>query len=1219
MKTTPHLSRAGLLALAGLCLAASASAAPVLWSGAGGDDLWSTPGNWIGGAPESNEVFFADADATGTSGPYGLANNNVDSNVTIGRLSYTNLTTAGYHTTQINPGVTLTVTNSGQTVLVNAPFLNIAAAQVYATVLGAGTLNLTNPSGVMVIGQGATSANSSRRATLDLSGLDTLKATLGRIILGQQTTVSNRANATLLLARTNVIDLAQTGTTAGLQVGELQSNNGNSQIVGLGVTNVVLSDSGLTIGGRKGDGVLQFNSGIVGSGEGMAWFRARNGVSRQARWLVGDNSAQSGGGTYAGGTVDFSALGAVDALVDTMILGRSTAGLSTGGTTSQGTLKFDAGTVDVNTLLVGVQNNVDGGPVRGTVQVDGTGHLIVNGNLILGRYLGGSYMSHGVVNIGLVSGGTVTVHGDVICSGGVGNIITLFGALELGGKLGDLVNATNTPLETLDLWSGTLVFDRGAEGNPVNPLASVTNLNVNGNITVNVRGLNLTPGQFPLIKYYSGLGDVGGYAGFAGLTLALPNKVEGYLSNHTANASVDVVITNVSGTKWSGAVNSDWDISQTANWVTTPSGNPTTYYEATVPGDAVLFDDTAALTIVNLTTTLSPGGIVVSNVTKPYTFNGAGALSGSTDLLKRGAGALTLANSGANAFTGGIAIEAGKVQLAGSADRLPPGSTVTLSDAPTAQLDLNNLNQSLAVLNGGGSTGGNVSLGSGTLTLTAGGGSYAGVIDGSGSVVKDGSGAQVLGGANVHSGGTRVVAGTLTLANASGSGSGSGAVSVETTNATLRLGDGGANGSAASGTIPNEGLVVLNRSDDLSFATVLTGNGNFRKENTNVVTLAVANAHAGITTIAAGALRVGHADALGDIAGETSILNDATARLELAGGVTLAEPLRLAQKQTAAGYAPGLVNLSGVNTLTGLMELAAGGSYWIIHSSAGKLVVNGPTTNATTSNVRTLWLSGEGDGEWNTGFANGTATATGALRKDGPGTWKIGGALTYTGGTVISNGTLVVNGVITSSSGVTVAEGVLGGNGAISAPITVDSEGTLAPGDGGIGHLSVFNTLTLAGTNLMELAKVGATVTNDQVSVLLTLTLGGTLQVTLNGAVSGGEVFSLFTAGTFAGAFDVLDLPNLPGSLTWDTSNLAVNGTLAVVGGGVQPMLNVAQNGSQLTFSWTETGYKLQAQTNAINVGLSNNWSDYPDGGTSGVSVPLDPANPAVFFRLISQ
>ena len=45
-----------------------------------------------------------------------------------------------------------------------------------------------------------------------------------------------------------------------------------------------------------------------------------------------------------------------------------------------------------------------------------------------------------------------------------------------------------------------------------------------------------------------------------------------------------------------------------------------------------------------------------------------------------------------------------------------------------------------------------------------------------------------------------------------------------------------------------------------------------------------------------------------------------------------------------------------------------------------------------------------------------------------------------------------------------------------------------------------------------------------------------------------GDTFNLFDSPTFAGSFSTVTLPALndPG-LAWDTSNLGVNGTLAVV------------------------------------------------------------------------
>jgi hypothetical protein len=44
----------------------------------------------------------------------------------------------------------------------------------------------------------------------------------------------------------------------------------------------------------------------------------------------------------------------------------------------------------------------------------------------------------------------------------------------------------------------------------------------------------------------------------------------------------------------------------------------------------------------------------------------------------------------------------------------------------------------------------------------------------------------------------------------------------------------------------------------------------------------------------------------------------------------------------------------------------------------------------------------------------------------------------------------------------------------------------------------------------------------------------------------------------------------------------------------------------------------LQWQTNALNTGLSDNWSDYPDA-SNPVNVTVNPAIPSAFFRLRSQ
>jgi hypothetical protein len=166
-----------------------------------------------------------------------------------------------------------------------------------------------------------------------------------------------------------------------------------------------------------------------------------------------------------------------------------------------------------------------------------------------------------------------------------------------------------------------------------------------------------------------------------------------------------------------------------------------------------------------------------------------------------------------------------------------------------------------------------------------------------------------------------------------------------------------------------------------------------------------------------------------------------------------------------------------------------------------------------------------------------------------------------------------------------------------------------------MGTLTVSNDLNLFGVTIMEVSHTAC----DKVRGITNLALGGTLQVVVSGALQGGEVFKLFDAKAITGDF-AYDLPTLPGGLGWDTSSVPVDGRLKVTGGTLTaPTLQVAQNGNQLTFSWDHVSFKLQSQTNNLSTGLSSNWADYPGGDSSPVTVPINPANPTAFFRLISQ
>ena len=265
----PFVGRAWLLPLLVIVLvgATSLHTPAVIWSGAAGADTnWSNSLNWTGGAPAGNDVLFYDPGAVSA---ISNLNNVVDSSTTILSLQYGN--TNNFHTTRINPGVTLTVSNpaAGNLVFVGTGTGFNASQTVTATVTGAGgALAVAGPhsGSVMQIQQGAVNAGS-HVASLDRSGLDTFTLAAGRLLVGGNpgTGASNLVTGTLNLAKTTLIELH--GTTAPvLNVGDAASNgagSANTNSLQLGQTNALFADT-LAIGRSKSVGALRFNPALAG-------------------------------------------------------------------------------------------------------------------------------------------------------------------------------------------------------------------------------------------------------------------------------------------------------------------------------------------------------------------------------------------------------------------------------------------------------------------------------------------------------------------------------------------------------------------------------------------------------------------------------------------------------------------------------------------------------------------------------------------------------------------------------------------------------------------------------------------------------------------------------------------------------------------------------------------------------------------------------------------
>jgi hypothetical protein len=183
----------------------------------------------------------------------------------------------------------------------------------------------------------------------------------------------------------------------------------------------------------------------------------------------------------------------------------------------------------------------------------------------------------------------------------------------------------------------------------------------------------------------------------------------------------------------------------------------------------------------------------------------------------------------------------------------------------------------------------------------------------------------------------------------------------------------------------------------------------------------------------------------------------------------------------------------------------------------------------------------------------------------------------------------------------------------------------IAPaGVGAIGPLTVSGNLTLRGDALVDISKIGTTLTADLVDATGVVDLGGTLEVTLSGNnnLAVGDRFTLFTAVPVNSSSTVkLPLPGL--GLAW-TNKILIDGSIEVIASGeppTPPTITVSNSPTSISLSWPPaySSFALRGQTNPITVGLSTNWGLVPGVVGNQVTIPINPANGTVFFQLFQQ
>ena len=418
---------------------------------------------------------------------------------------------------------------------------------------------------------------------------------------------------------------------------------------------------------------------------------------------------------------------------------------------------------------------------------------------------------------------------------------------------------------------------------------------------------------------------------------------------------------------------------------------------------------------------------------RTLTLNG---LSGMADVTKMGAGGLVL--NGGNSHAGTLNLAGGLVTLGAPSAVSPSGAIAVASGAAlTLRLgsglfsagDFANLwNNTL--------TGVNMAAGARAGVDTAETVTLATALSGTRGLVLSGSGTLVLTADNAYTGGTTVTGGTL------------------------QLGTGGTSGMIA-GSIANSGTVAFNRSDDITYASVISGSGGVVKDGGGRLALTAVQSFTGDTVVNDGILQIDG----GTPGSGLHRINSETVRINAGGTLHFNGTAQF-------GWAPGTpaVVLDGgtITTANGtyqyLKEITmrngasiefgtTGSSFAAVQNYSTTSLVSeaSSTTNLITGGAMAL---NTGDSALTAHVERGTAATDlrietvlrnhptnnnpGNLVKAGDGILELAANNTYTGTTTVSAGTLLLSGAL-GATAVTVQGGAtIGGSGTLGGPLTLE-------------------------------------------------------------------------------------------------------------------------------------------------------------------------------------
>ena len=820
------------------------------------------------------------------------------------------------------------------------------------------------------------------------------------------------------------------------------------------------------------------------------------------------------------------------------------------GTWNTSTARWFNGTTFQNWSNAALDDAVFGG-AAGTVNlgsaitahgliVDVTGYIVTGNTLTLG----------GVTpTISIVPGGSVTIDSTIAGTAG----LTGTG----GGTL--ILTRNNNYTGTTTISAGTLQLgDGGTRGSFLGDVQNDGVLAIDRSNTLTYAGA--ISGTGALSKSGAGMLTLTGDSTYTGGTTINAGTLR--LGNNGTTGSIqgDVVDNATLDFNRSDDLIFAGDISGTGALTKSRANTLTLTGDNSYTGGTTISAGTLQLgnggTTGSVIGNVANSGTLIFNRSDDLSFGGV--ISGNGSLTKTAANTLTL--TGDNTYTGITTIDAGTLQIGnggttGSVARNIVNDGEVVFNRSNALIydrivsgsgTLSQVGSGITILTGNNIYTGGTTISAGTLQIGSGGNSgsvagdivdnsglvfdrnnnltYGGVISGTGILTKSGAGILTLTGNNSFTGGTTITAGTL------------------------QIGNNGTSGSIA-GDVLDDGVLAINRSDDLIFAGDISGTGALTKSRASTLTLTGSNTYSGSTTLStngstlqAGAENTfssasahtlanntfldlfGFDQSIGSLAGNGRVTNAGVAAAILTTGSDDTDTLFSGIIQDGAGTTgltkdgTGTFTLSGNNTYSGGTTIAAGtlqiGNGGNSEIVSGDIIDNGVLAFNRNNNLT----------------FGGIVSGTGALTKIGTNTLTLTGDNTYTGTTTISAGTLQIGNGGTSGSivGDVIDNGVLAINrsDAVTMGGVISGTGTLAKSGAG--------TLILTGENTYG---GGTTIS------------AGTLQIG-NGGTTGSISGNMVDNGVFV--FDRSDALTYDGNIS-GTGSLVKNGAGTLTLTGLNP------------------------------------------------------------------